>query len=96
MTEIINQAPDEVEGLRVAIEYDQEFKGESSIIVEPVAAGLTRLLAAINNDNYRPGEGDWLQFLDTFNEIDRPALPFWPQLQLIIETHQSGYQAAEE
>jgi len=60
LTEIINQALDAVEDLRAAIEYDKEFKGESSIIVEPAAAGLTRLLSAINNDNYQPGEGDWL------------------------------------
>ena len=96
LTEIINQALDEVEDLRAAIEYDEEFKGESSIIVDPAAAGLTRLLSAINNDNYQPGEGDWLHFLDALREIDHPALPFWPQLRLIIETHENGYQTEEE
>ena len=96
LTEIINQALDEVEDLRAAIEYDEEFKGESSIVVEPAAAGLTRLLSAINNDNYRPGEGDWIQFLDALRETDRPAVPFWPQLRLIIETHENGYQTEEE
>jgi len=95
LTEIINQALDEVEDLRAAIEYDEEFKGESSII-EPVAAGLTRLLSAINNDDYQPGEGDWLQFLDVLRETDRPAVPFWAQLRLIIETHDNGYQTDEE
>jgi hypothetical protein len=96
LTEIINQALDEVEDLRAAIEYDEEFKGESSIIVEPAAAGLTRLLSAINNDIYQPGEGDWLQFVDVLREIDHPAVPFWPQLRLIIETHENGYQTVEE
>ena len=96
LTEIINQALDEVEDLRAAIEYDEEFKGESSIVVEPAAAGLTRLLSAINNDNYRPGEGDWIQFVDALRAIDHPALPFWPQLNLIIETHENGYQTEEE
>ena len=62
LTEIINRAVDEVEDLRAAIEYDEEFKGESSIIVEPVAAGLTRLLSAINNANYQPGEGGLAAF----------------------------------
>jgi predicted DNA-binding protein len=38
LTEIINQALDEVEDLRAAIEYDEEFKGKSSIIVDPAAA----------------------------------------------------------
>jgi hypothetical protein len=54
------------------------------------------LLSAINNDNYQPGEGDWLHFLDALREIDHPALPFWPQLRLIIETHENGYQTEEE
>ena len=96
LTEIINQTLDEVEDLRAAIEYDEEFKGESSIVVEPAAAGLTRLLSAINSDNYQPGEEDWLHFLDALREIDHPALPFWPQLRLIIETHENGYQTEEE
>ena len=92
LTEIVNQALDEVEDLRAAIEYDEEFMGESSIIVEPASAGLTRLLSAINNDNYQPGEGDWLQFLEVLRNIDHRAVPFWPLLKLIIDTHENGYQ----
>ena len=95
LTEIINQALDEVEDLRAAIEYDEEFKGESSIIVEPTSAGLTRLLSAVNNDNYRPGEGDWLQFLEPLRDIDHRAVPFWPLLRIIIETHENGYQTED-
>jgi hypothetical protein len=54
------------------------------------------LLSAINNDNYQPGEGDRLQFVDALREIDHPRLPFWPQLRLIIETYENGYQTEEE
>ena len=96
LTEIVNQALDEVEDLRAAIEYDEEFMGESSIIVEPASAGLTRLLSAINNDNYQPGEGDWLQFLEDLRDIDQHAVPFWPLLKLIVDTHENGYQTEEE
>ena len=96
LTEIVNQALDEVEDLRAAIEYDEEFMGESSIIVEPASAGLTRLLSAINNDEYQPGEGDWLRFLEALRDIDQRALPFWPLLQLIVDTHENGYQTGEE
>jgi hypothetical protein len=64
LIEIINQALDEVEDMRAAIEYDEEYRGESSIIVEPTANGLSSLLSAINNDEYQLGEGDWLRFLD--------------------------------
>jgi len=72
LIEIINQALDEVEDLRTAIEYD--------------------LLTAVNNDEYQVGEGDWLGFLDSLREIDHRAVPFWPLLRLIIETHEKGYQ----
>jgi hypothetical protein len=96
LTEIVNQALDEVEDLRAAIEYDEEFMGESSIIVEPASAGLTRLLSAINNDNYQPGEGDWLQFLEALRDIDHRAVPFWPLLKLILDTHENGYQTEED
>ena len=92
LIEIINQALDEVEDLRTAIEYDEEYRGESSIIVEPTSNGLKRLLTAINNDEYQVGEGDWLDFLDHLRDIDHRAVPFWPLLRLIIETHEKGYQ----
>jgi hypothetical protein len=96
LTEIVNQALDEVEDLRTAIEYDEEFMGESSIIIEPASAGLTRLLSAINNDEYQPGEGDWLQFLEALRDTDQRAVPFWPLLKLIVDTHQNGYQTEDE
>ena len=95
LVEIINQALDEVEDLRAAIEYDEEYMGESSIIVEPVSIGLTTMLSAVNNDNYRPGEGDWLKFLDSLRHIDHRAVPFWPLLKSIIETHEKGYQTTD-
>ncbi len=92
LIEFINQALDEVEDLRAAIEYDEEYRGESSIVVEPTSNGLSRLLTAINNDEYQAGEGDWLGFLDSLRDIDHRAVPFWPLLRLIIETHEKGYQ----
>jgi hypothetical protein len=96
LAEIINQALDEVEDLRAAIEYDEEFMGESSIIVDPASTGLTRLLSAINNENYQPGEGDWLQFLEALRDIDHRSVPFWPLLKLILETHENGYQTEDD
>ncbi len=92
LIEFINQALDEVEDLRAAIEYDEEYRGESSIVVEPTSNGLSRLLTAINNDEYQVGEGDWLDFLDNLRDIDHRAVPCWSLLRLIIETHEKGYQ----
>ncbi len=94
--EIINQALDEVEDLRAAIEYDEEYMGESSIIVEPVSNGLSRLLSAVYNDSYQPGEGNRLDFLDALRNKDHRAVPFWPLLQIVIETHEKGFQTQDE
>jgi hypothetical protein len=96
LTDLINQALDEVEDLRAAIEYDEEYAGESSIIVEPVSAGLSSLLAAINDDKYQPGEGEWMNFIDPLRDIDHRAVPFWPLLKLILETHEKGFRSGDE
>jgi hypothetical protein len=96
LVEIINQALDEVEDLRAAIEYDEEFKGESSIIIKPVSAGLIRLLSAVNDNSYKPGEGDWLDFLESLRDMDHRAVPFWPLLKQVIETHEQGYQTRDD
>ena len=96
LIEIINQALDEVEDLRAAIEYDEEYLGESSIVVEPVSQGLSRLLSAVHDEIYNPGEGDWLQFLEGIRGGDHRAMPFWPVLKLIIDTHEQGYQSSPD
>jgi hypothetical protein len=96
LLEIINQALDEVEDLRAAIEYDEEYKGESSIIIKPVSAGLVRLLSAVNDNSYKPGEGDWLDFVENLRDIDHRAVPFWPLLKQVIETHEIGYQTGND
>ena len=96
LADIVNQTLDEVEDLRAAIEYDEAYIGESSILVEPVSHGLTELLVAINDGEYTPGQGDWLVFLDQVREMDHRAVPFWPKLRLILETHDKGYLPPEE
>lgn len=95
LVEIVNQALDAVEDLRAAIEYDEDYTGESSILVEPVSNGLSNLLAAISDGDYVPGEGDWLAFLDGIRDMDHRAMPFWPLLRLILETHEKGYLPGE-
>jgi hypothetical protein len=88
---LINQALDEVGDLRAAIEYDEEFMGEAAIIVEPLSAGLSRILSSVQADNYQTGQGDLLDFLGSLKDTDRRIIPFWPILKLILETHELGY-----
>jgi len=77
--DLINQTLDEVEDLRAAIEYDEEFMGNAVMIVEPISIGLGKLLAAVKSGEY-------------LKNTDHLAVPFWPLLKLILETHQQGYQ----
>jgi len=90
--DLINQTLDEVEDLRAAIEYDEEFMGNATMIVEPISIGLGKLLAAVKSNEYLMGQGDWLDFLNALQNTDHLAVPFWPLLKLILETHQQGYQ----
>ncbi len=95
LIEIIDQALDEVDDLRAAIEYDEEYMGESSNIIAPVSTGLSNLRRAITDGDYQPGQGDWMAFLEWLSNIDHRAVPFWPLLKLILDTHQKGYQSDE-
>jgi hypothetical protein len=90
--DLINQTLDEIEDLRAAIEYDEEFMGNAAMIVEPISIGLGKLLAAVKSNEYLMGQGDWLDFLNALQNTDHLAVPFWPLLKLILETHQQGYQ----
>jgi hypothetical protein len=96
LTEIVNQALDAVEDFRAEIEYDEAYMSDSSILVEPVSVGLSDLLAAIDGGEYTPGQGDWLAFLDHIRDMDHRAVPFWPKLRMILETHEKGYLSPDE
>lgn len=89
---LINQAIDEIFDLRAAIEYDEEFMGDAAVIVEPLNHGLTRLLNAVKSDEYQIGKGNYLDFLHLLKNTDQRAVPFWPLLKLILDTHNEGYQ----
>ncbi len=92
LVELINQALDAVEDLRAAIEFDEDYVDDNSLIVEPLSNGLSDVLIAIRNGEYHPGERDWFEFLEGIRDMDHRALPFWPLLRRIIDTHEQGYQ----
>ena len=90
--DLINQALDDVEDLRAAIEYDEEFMGNAAMIVEPISIELGRLQVAVKSGEYLIGQDGWLDFVSALQNSDHHAIPFWPLLKLILETHQWGYQ----
>ncbi len=96
LTEVVNQALDAVEDFRAEIEYDDAYMSDSSLLVEPVSHELSELLAALDGGDYAPGQGDWLSFLETIRDMDHRAVPFWPKLRLILETHEKGYMPTDE
>lgn len=89
---LINQVLDEIFDLRAAIEYDEEFMDNAAMIVDPLEAGINRLLSAVKTGDYEPGQGDYLDFLQVLKNTDQRAIPFWSVLKLIVDTHNEGYQ----
>ena len=89
---LINEALLEVADLRAAIDYDDESMDRASIIVKPLSEGLDRLLTAIHDGQYLVGKGDWLDFILALKDIDHRAVPCWPVLKLIADSHQHGFQ----
>ncbi len=92
---LINQALDEIFDLRAAIEYDEEFMSNAIFVVDPLEKGLNRLLDTVKAGEYRPGEGDYMDFLNVLKNTDQRAIPFWTVLKLILDTHNEGYQGID-
>ncbi len=49
------------------------------------------MLIAIRSGEYQPGQDGWFEFLEGVRDMDHRALPFWPLLRRIIDTHENGY-----
>ena len=96
LVSLINEAIFEVNDLRAAIEYDEESMNQASIIVEPLSIGLNRLLAAITDGEYQIDNSDWVDFILELKDIDHRAVPCWPVLKLIADTHQNGFPQPAE
>ncbi len=90
--DLIDQVLDDVEDLRAAIEYDEEFMGNTAMLVEPISVELGRLRAAVKSGEYQLGQDGWLDFVTALQNADHHTIPFWPLLKLILKTHQRGYQ----
>ncbi|MCH8104149.1 MAG: hypothetical protein IIC58_01395 [Proteobacteria bacterium] len=79
----ISQALDEVEELRAAIVYDEEFMDEASTLVEPLSAGLSELLRSFRSI-FQTGHDNLTDYLRAFlRNTDQRVLPFWPVIKLI-------------
>lgn len=93
-TELVNQAMIDVEELRSAIEYDEEYMGDAMGIVEKLENSLKSLYAAMQDGSYSFADED-LAFMSIVNTAPDVWLPFKPLLRLINQTHRQGLEVEE-
>ena len=92
--ELVNQALIDVEELRNAIEYDEEFMGGALGVAENLENNLRALYASLIGGSYQFADED-LDFMVIVNTAPEVWLPFKPLLRLINQTHRLGLEVEE-
>jgi len=91
---LIDQAIDEIEELRFAIEYDAESMG-SLPFLEPLEAMVKDLRQSMVDGEYRFEDED-LPFVNIVDSAPDRQLPFKFLLRMINETHRKGLGIDED
>lgn len=86
---ILNEILDELDELRFAIEYDEEFMEGSIGLIRPLEEGVKLLLAAIEDGSYQFGQGDY-SFFDLAKNANPLLLPFKHLVSRAEVTHFQG------
>lgn len=89
--ELVNQALIDVEELRSAIEYDEEYMGEALGLAERLENNLRSLYASLIGGSYQFADED-LDFMEIVNTAPDVWVPFKPLLRLINQTHRQGLE----
>lgn len=89
--QILNDILDELDDLRAAIEYDEEFMEGSMQLIEPLEQGVKSLLAQIDAGTYQFGVGE-LEFLDIARDANALLLPFKALFSRVEMTHKNGLE----
>jgi hypothetical protein len=87
--EWIRQALEEIQDLRDAIDFDEEYIGDARELLEPLEDSLRALMQKAEGPSYVFGGGD-LPFMTVVNVYDEAVLPVRPLLVCINQTHQYG------
>lgn len=88
---LIKDAIYEVEDMRAAIEYDEEFMADSSKIIDELESSLKEVLDAMQNGTYNWRTGD-LKYIPIIKDLDERVVPFRALLLRINDTHKHGLE----
>ncbi len=88
---LIKDAIYEVEEMRAAIEFDEEFMTEAAGYVNELDRTLQDLLTSMQDGSYCWSTGD-LKFMDMVRDLDERVLPFRSLLIRINDTHKNGLE----
>ncbi len=89
---LIKEAVYEVDEMRAAIEFDEEFMADAGKYVEELDKILKDLLDSMKDGRYRWATGD-LKFMDMVHDLDERVLPFRSLLIRINDTHKNGLES---
>ena len=85
----IREALEEVQDLRDAIDFDEEYMGDARELLEPLEDSLRAFAQKAESSDYAFGTGD-LPFMAVVNNYDESVLPLRPLLMRINQTHRYG------
>jgi len=88
---LIKDALYEVEEMRAAIEFDEEFMSEASAYIDELERNLREILQSMQDGSYCWRTGD-LKFMDFVRDLDERVLPFRSLLIRINDTHKNGLE----
>lgn len=86
---ILQEILDELDELRMAIEYDEEFMEGSMGLIGPLETGVKQILAAIDDGSYEFGQGDY-DIFDIAKNANSLLLPFKHLFSRAEATHLQG------
>lgn len=87
----LNDIRDELDELRAAVEYDEEFMGGSADLISPLENGVNQLLKAVQGSDYQFGQGQW-EFFDLASNANPILLPFKVLFARAEMTHKFGLE----
>ena len=93
--ELVNQAIFEVDDLRAAVEFDEEFMEGALNFVDTMDGQLKQLHNSIKDGSYTFADED-LPFMPFVKVQSNLVLPFKGLLVLINSTHRKGLENAED
>lgn len=88
---LIKDALYEVDEMRAAIEFDEEYMTDAGAYINELDRTLNDLIQSMTDGSYCWRTGD-LPFMDYVRDLDERVLPFRSLLIRINDTHKNGLE----